>query len=260
MLNHNTIHNLDPNPGGAPVILLLHGLGANKSMWTYQLPVLSAAGFRPVAVDIPGFGESSFEYGRWSIKKAACLLQSWMDNCSMETVGMVGLSMGGVIAQQIALQAPARVRCLVLADTFAALRPTSKDTWLYLARRMVKAVTRGPEEQAVLVAEHIFPEPDQCEMRNQLIDCIHQTDKRMYKAAMWQLALFDSRRRLKEIKMPTLVICGANDYTVPVAAQAAMARRIPAAQFASIPNAGHASPLDQPDEFNRHLLAFLNVI
>ncbi|MBE3067962.1 MAG: alpha/beta fold hydrolase, partial [Chloroflexi bacterium] len=55
------LHYLDPNPAGHPAVLLLHGLGADASSWTLQLPALTGAGFRPIATDIPGFGQSPYD-------------------------------------------------------------------------------------------------------------------------------------------------------------------------------------------------------
>jgi len=66
-----TLHFLDPNPSGHPPVLLLHGLGADGSSWTLQLAALTAAGFRPIAPDAPGFGQSSYDGRGWSIRRIA---------------------------------------------------------------------------------------------------------------------------------------------------------------------------------------------
>ena len=255
--NNDPIIFLDPNPGGKPAVLLLHGLGADKHSWGYQLPALSAAGMRPVAVDVPGFGESPFSGKNWRVKTAAKLLVDWMNANTQEPFDVVGLSMGGVIAQQIALDFPARVRRLVLADTFATLRPKSPKTGVYLLSRLVVALLRGPQKQAEMVAWHIFPRKEQEALRGELIRCIARSDARVYRAAMRQLALFDSRSRLKELTMPVLVIGGAEDATVPPSAQAELASFIRGANQIVIPQAGHAVTVDQPEAFNRALIGFL---
>jgi pimeloyl-ACP methyl ester carboxylesterase len=68
-MNMTKLHFLDPNPTGRPTVLLLHGLGADGSSWTLQLPPLIEAGFRPIAPDAPGFGKSPYDGKGWSVRK-----------------------------------------------------------------------------------------------------------------------------------------------------------------------------------------------
>jgi 3-oxoadipate enol-lactonase len=249
---------LDPNPTGNPAVLLLHGLGANSSSWQLQIQCLVDAGLRPIAPDVPGFGQSSYTGKSWSIRWVAEVCSGLLSRLQVSPVYCVGLSMGGTLAQQLALDYPDQVSKLVLACTFACLRPDSLNGWLYFARRFIKVSTKGLKAQAPLVAERIFPGPDQDILRQMLIDQILQADERTYRSAMRSLGFFDSRKRLKDIKIPALVITGEKDNTVPVLNQSILARMIPGAHQVIIPNAGHAVTIDQPDEFNRVLLAFFN--
>ncbi len=248
---------LDPNPGGERLILMLHGLGADKSMWGYQLPAFCAAGMRPVAVDMPGFGESPFDGKRWRIADTAKRLAGFANKFSADDFIVLGLSLGGVIAQQMALDHPERIRRLVLVSTFATLRPKSTQTVIYFLHRFLRAMLNGPEKQASLVAWHIFPAEGQAGRREELVRCILQSDPKAYRSAMRQIALFDSRKHLPALRMPVLVLGGADDQTAPVSVQAELAGCIPGAEQIIIQQAGHAVPVDQPEAFNQAVMAWM---
>jgi len=251
------LHFLDPNPSGSPGVLLLHGLGADASSWTLQFPALVEAGFRPLAPDVPGFGASRYDGRGWSLKRVAAALAGLLDEAATGPVDVVGLSMGGVIAQQLALDKPQCVKKLALASTFAALRPESAAGWVYWLRRTLLVSFKGIPAQARFVAGRLFPRPEQEPLRRMLIEQITRADPRAYRAAMRALGLFDSRRRLAQIQAPTLVITGADDGTVSPSAQRALAQGIPGARQVVIAGAGHAVSVDHFEEFNAALLAFL---
>ena len=248
---------LDPNPSGFPIVLLLHGLGANASSWTLQFDPLIAAGMRPVAPDAPGFGESRYDGRGWNFKRVSALLAGMLDEMQSGPVYLVGLSMGGVIAQRFVLDFPHYVQKLVLVSTFAVLRPSNFSQWLYFLRRAAVTFTMGPAQQAETVAKRVFPAPGQEALRQMAAAQFASADPRAYRAAMRSLGLFDSRKRLKEIKIPTLVITGANDTTVSPERQKILAGGICGPKQVVIPNAGHAVAIDQADEFNRELVNFL---
>jgi 3-oxoadipate enol-lactonase len=252
-------HYLDFNPDGHPAILLLHGLGADGSSWGFQIPVLSEAGLRPIAPDLPGFGKSIPGEGRWTIARAANEVARMVSGLNTSPLILVGISMGGTVALQLALDFPRLVQKLVLVSTFACLRPKRFDEMSYLLGRYVVANLRGKEYQAETVAQRLFPHPDQADLRAELISRILQSDEHIYRQAMQALGLFDVRRRLGEIEVPTLIISGENDTTVPLANQAELAAGIPGAHQIIIPQAGHAVIADQATRFNRELLAFILV-
>jgi pimeloyl-ACP methyl ester carboxylesterase len=116
---------------------------------------------------------------------------------------------------------------------------------------------KGIHEQAVFASWRLFPAPEQEALRAILVEQITQADPNAYRAAMRALALFDTRRRLKQIKAPTLVVGGSNDSTVSAVVQSVLARGIPNAQQVIIPGAGHAVSVDHPEEFNRAMIEFL---
>jgi 3-oxoadipate enol-lactonase len=166
--------------------------------------------------------------------------------------------MGGVIAQQLLFEFPQMVHKLVLVNTFTVLRPDNLSGWAYLVGRFVMVHTVGLPTQAKVVARRIFTLAEQEELRQMLITTITQSDPHAYRAAMRALALFDSRKRLSEINVPTLIITGDRDTTVPPPRQKLLVDGIPGARQVIIPVAGHAVIVEQPEAFNRELMAFLN--
>lgn len=252
------LHFVDPNPTGSPAVLLLHGLGADGTSWTLQMPALQEAGFRPLAPDAPGFGGSPYDGHGWNIRRVTAQMADWLGELGTGPAHIVGLSMGGVIAQQLALDFPQLTRKLVLVSTFSVLRPENLDGWFYFFRRAAAILTLGLNAQAQVVARRVFPNPQDQALREMYLDIVARANPHAYRRAMLSLGSFDSRKRLGEIKAPTLVISGTRDSTVTPARQRVLVKGIPAARHVVIPNAGHAVPVDQPEQFNQTLLDFLN--
>jgi 3-oxoadipate enol-lactonase len=251
------IHYIETNPTGNPTVLLIHGLGADGSSWGMQIPALTQAGFRSLAPDARSFGQSSFPGGNHSIADMTGDMVGLLNELEIKRTHVVGISMGGAIALQFAINYPNMVDKLVLVNTFANLLPDRLSLWVYFAFRFVLVHTLGLPVQAKSVSKRIFPYPHQTALRQILYNQIVQANPKGYRATMRSLARFDVRKRLKEIYTPTLIITGENDTTVPAKIQDVLVKNIPHASQRIIPNAGHAVIVDQPEEFNNTLLAFL---
>lgn len=252
-----TLHFLDPHPVGHPAVLLLHGLGADSSMWSLQYPALASAGLRPIAPDMPGFGSSPYDGRGWSLRRVAAEVSDLLTTLNLGPVHVVGLSLGGVVAQQFALDFPHLVRKLVLVSTFAALRPESFAQGFYFAQRLLVLHLLGLRTQARLVARRLFPGPEQESLRAMAADQIARADPRAYRAAMRALGCVNLQKRLSEIRVPTLVVSGEQDSTVSPDRQKTLAESIAGARQVVLPRGGHALAIDQAEAFNRILLAFL---
>ncbi len=251
------LHFLDPNPEGSPAVLLLHGLGATGASWTLQFPALTAAGFRPLAPDLPGFGDSPYSGHGWSPQSVAAQVADMLEEMDTNAAHVVGLSLGGVIAQQFALDFPSLTKKLVLVSTFAVLRPENMNAWFYFLRRAFSVCLLGLDAQARIVAGRVFPGPRQGALRDLLVSAIASSDPRAYRLAMRSLAFFDSRKWLGRLDLPALVVTGADDSTVSPLRQKELADALPTARQAILPNANHAVNVDQPEAFNCLLLEFL---
>ncbi len=185
------LHFFDPNPSGSPIVLLLHGLGVNASSWSLQFDPLIKAGFRPLAPDLPGFGQSRYDGRGWTVKRVAAALADFLVALGSSPIYLVGLSLGGMVAQQFVLDHPHLVKKLILVSSFAALRPEHSTGWFYLLRRVLLVVFKGIPEQAAFASTRLFPEPGQEALRQLFVEQIIQADPRAYRAAMLAIALFE---------------------------------------------------------------------
>ena len=250
-------HYIDENPNGNPVVLLLHGLGATSESWGLQRQILEDENFRVLAPDAPGFGKSSYPGGGTSIAKMASEMAHLLFDLGVYKAHVAGISMGGTIALQLALDYPNLVDKLVLINTFSSLRPKRASIWLYFAFRLFLVHTLGLDTQARTVSKRIFPNPEQAELRKVLIEQINQADLRGYRATMRALGLFTVTSRLSEIRNQTLIVTGQDDTTVPAENQQTLADCIPNARQIILSNAGHALIVEQPEKFNYIFLQFL---
>lgn len=251
------IHYLDQNTASPLPVLLFHGLGANSNSWLLQIPMLQQAGFRTIAPDAPGFGQSTYPGGRASITHFLEPIAALVNHLQLPPLDIVGISMGGTLALQLALDHPQFISRLVLVNTFAHLNITSPRLLPYLLIRFILVHTLGLPTQAKAVAKRIFPYPEQEFLRQGLVEQVNEADPRAYRAAMRACARFDVRRRLGEIHCPALVVTGNRDTTVPPEVQNQLVKSIPGALQRVIPDAGHGVTVEKPDAFNQILVEFL---
>jgi len=247
---------LDENTAGYPGMLRLHGLGVNSRSWQLQIPAFTGSGYRILAPDLPGFGQSC--KSRFSsIPQVASEIAVLLHSLHVTSAIVCGISMGGILALQLTLDHPDLVSRLILVNSMAKLSIGNPLLWPYFLWRYILVQSRGLEEQAEVVANRLFPQPKDSLYRQAAIESIMEADLESYKAAMRSIAKFNVQKRLSEIHSPTLVITGENDSTIPARNQRRMAERIPGALHIIIKNAGHAVTIDQPDLFNSCVLSFL---
>ncbi len=238
-------------------VLLLHGLGVYGESWWHQIQALQEHGYLPIAPDLPGFGSTPADKGRWSVKNAAASAMRVLDQSGIDKVVVCGLSMGGVVALELAIEYPARIDGLILINTFSALRPASLSEIVYFVRRGLRAYLRSPGNQAELVAERIFPLPEHAEWRSRLVQSIRDSNPKVYRQSMLALARYNANRQLTGFEIPTLVITGSRDTTIPPRVQERMARKIPGARHHLIDGAGHGVIIDHVETVNQLILEFL---
>lgn len=257
-LSHQiNLHYLDENSTGQETVLLLHGLGADSASWQLQIPALVSSGFRVLAPDSPGFGRSNHLSKLHRIAELVAFVPELFNALNISAAHVVGISMGGTQALQLALDFPERVKKLVLVNTYARLNISNPRSWPYYLLRWMLIHTLGLPAQARVVAKRIFPRPEQVELRQMLIGQILQVKPTYYRAAMRALATFNVSQRLSEISAPTLIITGEEDTTVPPIMQHMLVERIPNARQVIIPDAGHAVSVEKAERFNQIVLDFL---
>jgi pimeloyl-ACP methyl ester carboxylesterase len=246
----------DEQGTGAPVLLIM-GLGYPSAMWHRMRPALSAS-YRTIALDNRGAGQSDVPPGPYSIALMASDAAGVLDAAGVPSANVFGVSMGGMIAQEFALQYPGRVQSLILGCT-AAGGPTAKRAEP-AAIEMLKARTWMSREQA---AEAAVPFIYDTGTPRHLIDKdIAQRDPwptspAGYLAQLQAIVAWESFSRLPQITAPTLVIHGRADRLVPPGNGELIAARIPGAQLVLIERASHLFSTDQPEAAEKAVFEFL---
>ncbi len=246
----------NPSDSAYPGVLFLHGLGSCSEDWGLQIPIVSER-YRVLALDMPGHGRSRQPEGWPSIEDMAFQIASVVKEHAELPVHVVGLSLGGAVAMQLALDHSEAVRSLTLVNTFAKLHSGSSGFFRKLVR-MGFVVLGRMDQVGQWVAAGLFPEPDQELLRQAAAERIASNPRGAYLRAVWAATRFDIRDRLHEINAPTLVVAGELDQTVSMEAKVELEGNIPGAHLVVIPDSGHATPLDAVEEFNRTLLEFLS--
>lgn len=250
---HYREHN--PRRRAGPAALLLHGLGSCGEDWVLQLPALTPR-YPVLAPDLPGHGRSDPLPGWPRMGDFAAAVADLLLARREPPAHVVGLSLGGAVALQLALDRPDLVRSLTLVNTFARIRTprrfsregTLRMLYLFLGRM---------DRLGEVVAGGLFPDENQEELRHLAARRLASNRPLPYLKAVLAAMRFDQRARLGEIRAPTLVVAGDRDRTVAMEAKEELARGIPGARLVVIAGSGHATTLDAADEFNRVLLEFL---
>jgi 3-oxoadipate enol-lactonase len=246
----------DEQGTGAPVLLIM-GLGYPSAMWHRMRPALSAS-YRTIALDNRGAGQSDVPPGPYSIALMASDAAGVLDAAGVPSANVFGVSMGGMIAQEFALQYPGRVQSLILGCT-AAGGPTAKRAEP-AAIEMLKARTWMSREQAAEAAVPFIY--DTGTPRHLIDEDIAQRDPwptspAGYLAQLQAIVAWESFSRLPQITAPTLVIHGRADRLVPPGNGELIAARIPGAQLVLIERASHLFSTDQPEAAEKAVFEFL---
>ncbi len=245
--------------GSGPLVLFMHGIGGNRSNWTAQLEALPAS-FHAVAWDARGYGASDYYEGPLDFGDFARDALRVLDRFDAGKAHLVGLSMGGRIAQDFHARFPDRVATLVLCDTMsdfqASMPPEKRAEFIRLRQAPLKA-GKEPRDIADALVDSLTGPAASGAARRRLRDSIAALHKESYLKTIEASLSFDRSADVERISVPTLLIYGAHDRLTPPAVGRALHARIRGSEFVEIENAGHLSNLEQPEAFNAALLDFL---
>jgi len=242
---------------GEPV-LFLHGLGSSSAAWEFQKEAF-APQYRLIMPDIRGHGRSDKPPGPYSMALFAADVVDLMDALEAPAAHIVGLSLGGMIGFQMAVDYQERLLSLTAVNSGPEVVPrTLKEKWAIWQRRLLVNLF-SMERIAETIGTRLFPEPEQAELRRMAIEGFAANDKAAYKATTGAILGWSVRQRLGEIRCPVLLIASDMDYT-PVAAKEVYLTEIPDARLVVIENCRHAAPLDQPEAFNAAVGDFLSSV
>jgi 3-oxoadipate enol-lactonase len=244
---------------GEPVLLIM-GFGGDHLAWGLQMPAL-AERHRTIAYDNRGVGQSSTPDVPYTTAMMADDAAGLLDALGIERAHVVSVSMGGMIAQELALRHPGRVRTLQLHATYA--RPDRYMTALSEGWRAVRS-TVGREEWLRTVALWLFA-PITYNERPHVVELIVQNSlNNPYPQSLTgflrqgdAVRTHDTLDRLGDIRCPTLITVAEHDILVPPRFAREIAGRMPHAEFQTMPDAGHGYMWERPEEFNRLTLEFL---
>ena len=244
----------DVHGEGEPLVML-HGLGASSQDWEHQVPAF-AARYRVMTPDLRGFGRSAKPRGPYSIAQYSADVRALLSALGLARCHLLGLSMGGAIAFQIALDDPGRLASLIIVNSSPSFELSSWRRRLMAWTRLLLPHLFGMRGLSHHVVAGLFPKPEQHELRARLIARGSTNDRDAYIAALHALKGWTVEPRLSEITIPTLVISADSDYT-PVSEKEHYVARMPNARLRVISDSRHASHWDQPERFNREVLGFL---
>ncbi len=252
------LHYRETGRHSGPPVLMIQGLGADKHLWDVQRFAL-ASRYRTLAMDNRGAGRSDKPYGAYSMEQMADDAVAVLDDTGVDTAHVVGASMGGVIAQLLALRHPERVRSLTLACTACRHHRWRRELLAEWARI---AETRGMGAMTAEAARWMIGP---------------RSFRRLSPAIGWMgplalsrpphafagqvagiLAIDDHlRERLPNLDVPTLVMVGNQDILTPRGDAEEIAELIPTAELVVISGAAHGFMIEHGTTFNRILLDFL---
>jgi pimeloyl-ACP methyl ester carboxylesterase len=242
--------------GSGPPILLIMGLSFTHEMWHRTLPALT--GYRAILFDNRGMGRSSVPRGPYSVRQMARDANAVLTAANVASAHVIGASMGGMIAQELALLYPQRVRSLILACTsYSGLFARWPD--LRCGPRWIRwrESTREQREQSWRGLLYSNTTPAARIEEDIRIRCACAWNQKGFFNQFAGILMWNSYWRLPRISAPTLVIHGDQDRLIPPQNGRTVARRIRGARFQVIPNAGHIIMTDQPELCRDVLVNFL---
>lgn len=244
--------------GEGPWLTLAHPLAADLRIWAMQMPRLLPH-FRVLRFDARGHGETSASPAPYSLDQLADDALALFNHLGITRTHWIGLSMGGMVAQAIALKRPGLLDRIVLADSTSRRPPNAAAIW---AERIALARARGMAGMVEPTLERWFTpayrlvNPD---LMAWVAEQISVTSVEGYCGCCEAISTIDMLDRLNEIDSPALIMAGERDHSTPPEMSEQMSRNWRGSTYCSIPDAAHIGNVEQADFFNRKVAAFLGV-
>ena len=239
-----------------PLVILSHSLGSSLLMWNPQRKVLESH-FQVLLYDTRGHARSEAPPGAYTLELLGEDAVALLDALGIDQVHWVGLSMGGMIGQSIALNYPKRLKSLALCDTMAVVPQEAQPIW---QERIDAVREKGVASQLEPTMERWFT-PSFLKLNPYMLGVIREeflaTPAKGYLGCLYAIRKLNYLDQLSAIKIPTLIMVGEDDPGTPVSASEAMHQRIPNSTLMIIKSTRHLSNVEQPEVFNTNLLTFL---
>jgi pimeloyl-ACP methyl ester carboxylesterase len=239
---------------GEPVVFI-HGLGSSARDWENQIGFFSKI-YQVILFDVRGHGKSDKPPGPYSIPLFSRDLIALLTALQIGPVHVVGISMGGMIGLQLAVDAPELVKSLVVVNSGPEMVVRTLKERIQIWQRFLIVRLLGMRKMGAVLSGRLFPKPEQGELRKVFVERWAENDPRAYRDAMSALVGWSVSEQLEKIACPVLVVAADEDYT-PVEAKASYIKRLQHGELVVIADSRHATPVEQPDEFNKVVMAFL---
>jgi 3-oxoadipate enol-lactonase len=259
VINGNQVNYQLEGPPTAPVLMLSHALATNLELWNLQVSALTGA-FQVLRYDILGHGGTDVPGGPYTLDQLAEQAEGLLAALGIARVHFLGLSLGGMVGQTLALKWPERLDSLVLSDTTSRIPPEAQALW---QERIQIAEAEGmmPLVEPA-IARWFTPSfrATHADVIEGVRGMIRATAPQGYARCCRAITALDLTARIHEIRLPTLVIVGAEDQGTPVPMSRTIHEQIAGSELVILPSASHLSNLEQPEAFNNTVLAFLGRI
>ena len=243
---------------GEPLLCVM-GLAADTLSWLPQLPAFSAR-HRTVICDNRDVGQSSMADGEYEIRDMAQDALALADGLELESFHLLGVSMGGAIAQEVALASPDRVRTLTLAVSFPGAGAYARklaETWGGRVHRMTRE-QRIDELLLLTMSEDWFENTGTVEwLRGVMLNHPHPQPPEAFARQIDAASRHDARDRLGTLRMPVHVIGAERDILVPIWKSHELHELIPGSKYTVLARATHGVTLERAEEFNATVLDFI---
>lgn len=262
-LKANYVHN-----GDGPPVILIHGVAGSLRQWDYLIPVLTGSGYRTLAIDLLGHGDSP-RLNSKRIKRQGYHIEtiyrhftSWLDGLNLpEPPVIVGHSMGGYLALNYAMHAPERVRGLLLANPYYTPRQLHGLVHLSLRRPLLSQnILRGVPHWGLETAIALGHRNGVILPKDVVSTMAHDFKRFDPRVVYLPNSTQDLTPKLPLISVPTLIIWGEKDLTLDPASFPRLVHGIPDARLFTLPTSGHVPHLTHRETFNQAALAFLKEI
>jgi len=240
--------------GRGDVLLLIHGLGSSGADWALQVAALQER-FRIIVPDLPGSGHSATLGAGSSIEQFAEALWALCDHLAAARINIVGFSLGGAVALEMALMRPESVRRLAMINSLASYRLDHWRKWLEAALTLTLIPLIGMRRASRLAARRLFPLPWQCRLRARAEQVVGSVPASTYLLTGRALLRWTAFERLHRLKAKTLIVAAEHDFT-PLDEKRRLAQRI-GADFVMVRGSRHGTPFDAVRATNASLLALL---
>jgi 3-oxoadipate enol-lactonase len=246
-------------PSSAPVMTLSHALATNLAMWNPQMEML-ASRFRVLRYDIRGHGGSDVPEGPYTVQQMAEDVASLLEVLEIDRTYFMGISMGGMIGQVLALNHSPKLTALILCDTTSRIPPEGRSVW---EGRIRTAMTRGMEPHVEPSIEMWFTPLFRSRrpgILQRMRAMFRATSPKGYVGCCQAIQGLDITDRIRAITLPTLIIVGEHDPGTPVSDSETIHEQIRGSDLVVLSSASHLSNIEQPKAFNQAVVDFLSKI